>query len=184
MSVSSEGVENLINNHPCVVASNHASLFDIPILASVMPVPYSWLAKKSLFRIPIIGWGLKIGRHISVDRVNAVKGKKAIERAVDRLKSGKSIIIFPEGTRTVDGRLRAFKRGFAEIASRADVKVVPVAIVGSFEIKPKNRWYLVPVNVKVIFGKPVDIGAENTREVTKILRNIVGKMIERESSQV
>lgn len=121
---------------PIVVMSNHASNFDILALQGFFPRPLSWIAKKELFKIPIFGHSMHHGGYIALDRGDGRQALKSMDEAAKQIRNGKSVIIFPEGTRTRDGRLLPFKRGGFLLAARAGVPVVPVTINGSFLINP------------------------------------------------
>lgn len=125
-----------IPDGPIIVMSNHASNFDILVMQGYFPRPLSWIAKKELFSIPVFGWSMKRGGYIPLDRSDGRKALKSMDEAAQQIRSGTSVIVFPEGTRTRDGRLLPFKRGGFLLSVRAGVPVVPVSIVGSFAINP------------------------------------------------
>jgi 1-acyl-sn-glycerol-3-phosphate acyltransferase len=126
----------LLPDGPMIVMSNHASNFDILAMQGYFPRPLSWIAKKELFSIPVFGWSMKRGGYIPLDRSDGRKALKSMEEAAQQIRSGTSVIVFPEGTRTRDGHLLPFKRGGFLLSVRAGVPVVPVSIVGSFAINP------------------------------------------------
>lgn len=151
ITVTLSGTEQ-IPDGPIIVMSNHASNFDILALQGYFPRPLSWIAKKELFRIPVFGWSMKRGGYIPLDRGDGRKALKSMEDAAQQIKSGTSVIIFPEGTRTRDGQLLPFKRGGFLLAAKAGVPVVPVTINGSFAINPGGSLGLNlgrPVQLKV-----------------------------------
>ena len=133
--------------HPYVVVSDHQSMADIPLISN-LPWEMKWMGKQELFKLPIIGWMMSLSGDISVDRKNARSGAQAIIKAQRYLEQKCSVIIFPEGTRTLDGRVRQFTDGAFHLAIRAKVPVLPVVIEGSRDCIPKNSWK---------FGKPSDI---------------------------
>ncbi len=145
LHVSGETVSN--PRRPYVVVSNHQSLADIPLISN-LPWEMKWMGKKELFKIPIIGWMMSLSGDIAVDRKNARSGAQAIIKAQRYLEQKCSVIIFPEGTRTLDGRVRQFTDGAFHLAIRAKVPILPVVIEGSRDCIPKNSWK---------FGKPADI---------------------------
>ena len=145
LHVSGEGVEDL--RHPYVVVSNHQSLADIPLISN-LPWEMKWIGKDVLFRIPVVGWMMQLAGDIRVDRASARSGARALLNAQKVLAQKCSVMIFPEGTRTLDGRLRTFADGAFHLAVRAGVPILPVVIDGSFDCIPKNSWK---------FGKPSDI---------------------------
>lgn len=143
--VLGEKVEN--PRHPYVVVSNHQSLADIPVV-SHLPWEMKWMGKEELFKLPIIGWMMHLSADIKVDRKTARSGAAALIAAQKVLAQKCSVMIFPEGTRTLDGRVRAFADGAFHLAIRAKVPIIPVALEGTFDCIPKNSWK---------FGKPSDI---------------------------
>ena len=134
----------LLPDGPVIVMSNHASNFDILILQGRFPRQLSWIAKKELFSIPVFGWSMRRGGYIPLDRGDGRQALKSMEDAAQQIRSGTSVIIFPEGTRTRDGRMLPFKRGGFLLAMKAGVPVVPVSIAGSFSINPGGSLELHP----------------------------------------
>lgn len=145
LHVSGETIDDPRN--PYVVVSNHQSMADIPIVSN-LPWEMKWLGKEVLFRIPVIGWMMRLSGDIQVDRGSARSGAKALLYAQKILEQKCSVMIFPEGTRTLDGRLRAFADGAFHLAIRAGVPILPVVLDGTMDCIPKNSWK---------FGKPSDI---------------------------
>jgi 1-acyl-sn-glycerol-3-phosphate acyltransferase len=140
--------ENVVNSRkPYVVVCNHQSLADIPFISN-LPWEMKWMAKAELFRIPIVGWMMRWSGDIAVDRGNAKSGARALKKAKAALAQECSVMVFPEGTRTHDGRVRAFSDGAFHLAIRAKVPILPLAIEGSRECIPKHSWR---------FGKPSDV---------------------------
>ncbi len=133
--------------HPYVVVSNHQSLADIPVV-SHLPWEMKWIGKEVLFKIPIIGWMMHLSADIKVNRGSARSGAVALIAAQKVLAQKCSIMIFPEGTRSMDGRVRQFADGAFHLAIRARVPILPVALDGTFDCIPKTSWK---------FGKPSDI---------------------------
>ena len=111
--------------------SNHQSALDISVLLSHLPVPFKFVAKRELFRIPVFGRAIKKAGYINIDRDNPREALKAIEEAVARIRGGTSVLIFPEGTRSRDGNLLPFMKGAFSLATRAGVPVVPLAVIGT-----------------------------------------------------
>jgi 1-acyl-sn-glycerol-3-phosphate acyltransferase len=132
---------------PYVVVCNHQSMADIPLISN-LPWEMKWLAKIELFNLPILGWMLRLAGDISVDRKNPRSGAQALIKAQRILEQKCSVMIFPEGTRTLDGRVRQFSDGAFHLAIKAKVSVLPLVIEGSHDCIPKNSWK---------FGKPSEI---------------------------
>jgi len=155
MKVSVEGYENLDSAKPYVFVSNHASMFDIPTVTVALKGNVNIVFKKELIYVPIWGWALRFGHFIMIDRSNPRKALASIERAAKSIRKGNSVILFPEGTRTLDGKLQPFKRGAFSLAAKAGVPVVPLTINGTFTIMPKGSFNVIPANISVIIGKPI-----------------------------
>lgn len=163
--------ERLSEPRARVVVANHASLFDILVLASQLTVPYSWVMKKELSRIFFFGAAVRAAGHVTIDRGNSERAIRSLDRAMARLTSEPlTVVIFPEGSRTETGELQPFKRGAFVLAIRAGVEVVPAAIEGSFGVKPKGLLRVRPGTVKVRFGKPIPTQGSTTRDRAALAR--------------
>lgn len=139
IKVDVSGRENACPPGPCVYMCNHASFLDGPMMAVVIPRHTRIIMKKSIFRLPVAGPAMRFTGFVPVDRKRARGGVRSIEEAVDGIRTkGYSFLIFPEGTRSRDGRLQAFKRGGFFLALAAGVPIVPVTITGSFGLMPKG----------------------------------------------
>lgn len=138
-----------------VVLCNHQSLFDIPVLLATLPVAARFMAKRELFKIPLFGWGLRVGGFIPVERGSKSAGE-SFRAGVERLQNGQSVLLFPEETRSLDGNLLPFKRGGFLLAQKAGVPVVPVGIHGSIDVRERNSFRIHPGEVWVRYGAPID----------------------------
>ena len=123
---------------PYVFMPNHASMVDIWAVFVAIPASFRFIAKKQLAGIPLFGWAMAAGRFIFIDRQNAASARRSMAEAARRIGSGQSVVIFPEGTRTRDGRLGPFKKGGFHLAIDSGAAIVPVAIKGSREIMPRG----------------------------------------------
>ena len=143
IEVVASGLENAPQNDPFVYCSNHQSIVDILVLGSVLPGDYKWAAKRSLMKIPFLGWHLRLAGHVPVDRnAGASSAARVVERFQEVLARGKPLLVFPEGTRTPDGTVRPFKVGGFCAAVRAGVPVVPVAVEGTHAMMKKGAFDL------------------------------------------
>lgn len=147
------GSENVPREGPVILAANHCSFLDPPLIGSALPRPINYLARESLFRFPLIGALLRAWNGVPVDRDGG--GAKGLKTILDRLFQGAGIILFPEGTRTLDGQLQEPKAGIGLIVIKSTTPVVPVRVVGTFEAYGKNHWIPRPRPIAVIYGKPM-----------------------------
>ena len=150
------GSEKLDWRRTYIFMCNHVSNLDPPIVIPVMPRRTSVLVKKELFKVPILGWGMRLARLVPVDRQNRETAIASLRYAADVLRSGLNMTIWPEGTRSPDGRLQPFKKGPFHLAMDSGVPVVPITLVGTHEIWPKGRFAVRPGTATVIFHEPID----------------------------
>ncbi|HTY18791.1 MAG TPA: lysophospholipid acyltransferase family protein [Myxococcota bacterium] len=155
--VDVDGLENVPTRAPVILMSNHQSLVDIAAIVSTLPRSQVWrfVAKKELVRVPFFGWSLYTSGHIIIDRGHREKAVRSLERAAERIRSGVSVIVFPEGTRSPTGSLRPFKSGPFHLAVAAQVPIVPITVSGSQRITPKGSLTVHPGAVKITYGKPI-----------------------------
>ena len=150
------GLDKLDPDQNYLFVANHSSLADIYVLYTAISHTLLFVAKRSLFRIPFFGWGLRALGDIPLDRSNPKKARKTIEHAAVVLTSGDaSLFAFPEGTRSRSGRLAEFKLGVFSLAVRAGVPVVPLGIQGTHEFLPKGSVLINPGPVSVLIGDPI-----------------------------
>jgi 1-acyl-sn-glycerol-3-phosphate acyltransferase len=166
-------VETISNpRKPYVVVCNHQSLADIPLISN-LPWEMKWMAKEELFKLPVMGWMMRWSGDISVDRRNPRSGALALIKAQRVLEQKCSVMIFPEGTRTLDGRVRQFTDGAFHLAIRAKVSILPLVIEGSRDCIPKNSWkFGKPSQIFLKVLPPIDTSSLTTQDVTT-LRNTV-----------
>ncbi|UCF06380.1 MAG: 1-acyl-sn-glycerol-3-phosphate acyltransferase [bacterium] len=146
-----EGTGNIPRNDAVVFASNHQSIFDIPLFHALLPAPFRWMSREDLFSWPFIGRALRSMKGIPVYRDSHARNRLAWEQGIDTLKNGHSIVIFPEGTwGDREGRMRPFKKGILRISREAGVPVVPVTIVGSNEVNPPFTRKIHPGAIRMI----------------------------------
>ena len=160
-----------------VFMSNHQSLYDIPALIASLPVPAAFFAKRSLFQIPIFGWALKAGGFISVDRSDRSRAKESFAQALRSLVRGRSTVIFPEGTRSLDGQMLPFERGGFLLAIKAEAPVVPAGIQGTLSVRRRGGWKVTPGTIRVAYGSPIEtrgFGVRSRRDLAEAVeREIV-----------
>lgn len=170
VSLDLHGTEQLPPG-PVIFMSNHQGAFDIPALFTAIPSRFAWLAKKELFGIPLFGHAMGVAGYIPVDREHGRRALQGIRQAAEAIRSGRSVAIFPEGTRSTDGRLLEFKRGGFILAAMAGVPVVPTVISGSNRITPPKTISLEGGTVSIRFlpaietaGKAPDRLREEVRQ--------------------
>jgi len=164
--VTLRGTEHLPDG-PVIFMSNHQSNFDILALEASMPRRIYWIAKKELFDIPIFGPSMRRGGYIPLDRSDGRKALKSMENAASIIRTGKSVVMFPEGTRSKDGNLLPFKRGGFLLALRAGVPVMPVTINGSGRINPAGRIRLYRGDITITLHPPLTIPQNLPKDETE-----------------
>jgi 1-acyl-sn-glycerol-3-phosphate acyltransferase len=150
-----EGREN-VPAGACIFAANHVSNLDPPAVSSIVGRQVTVMAKEEVIRIPIVGRALLMAKMISVSRRDKASAAASVEKALEYLHEGRSFLVFPEGTRSLDGRLRDFRKGIFVLAIRAGIPVVPVSVAGSQLCQRKGERTIHPGEIIVRFGPPVD----------------------------
>jgi len=173
------GLENVDFTRNYVYVSNHASMFDIPVIVSSVPDQIRIIYKKELEVIPFFGWGLKLGSYIGIDRGRGTKALRSLESAVEKIRRGASVLMYAEGTRTLDGKLQQFKRGAFNLALRAGTPVVPLTVNGSFTILPKHSMTVRPGSVELVLESPVPVPPGEGKEAEMQLMQEVHAAIAR-----
>lgn len=176
--VSIRGVEKILPFRHYVYVSNHASAFDIPAIIAAVPDQIRIVYKKELEKIPIFGWGLRWGSYIGIERSGSRDVLKSLDRAAAMIRDGASVLLYAEGTRTMDGLLQPFKRGAFALAVRAGVPVVPLTINGSYSILRKHSIVVRPGDVEVVLAEPIEIRQREGKEAEKELMEKVHAAIE------
>ncbi|WP_257305348.1 lysophospholipid acyltransferase family protein [Geothrix campi] len=165
---------------PAVFIGNHTSLFDPPLMISTLPCRPVFVAKRELARVPFLGWVIWLAEFIFIDRRDRNAALASLEEAAVRIRAGQSIMAFPEGTRSQDGRPQTFKKGAFALAFEAGVPVVPLAIHGGPEILPKGDWRVQGGAYRITMGTPLEssafVDAEALREAAEAaVRNLLGQ---------
>jgi 1-acyl-sn-glycerol-3-phosphate acyltransferase len=168
------GVENIPASGGVIVAANHASYLDIPLLGYSLIRPANFIGKKELFTIPVAGTLLRLLGGIPIDRGKI--DRPAIREITKKLNSGNVVVIYPEGTRSLNGKLQAGKPGVGFIVRMSGKKVVPAAIIGTDKAMPSGNWFFRPYPVTIRFGKPLDFSEwkEDVKITKVIMDNIAG----------
>jgi 1-acyl-sn-glycerol-3-phosphate acyltransferase len=177
--VELHGAEHCAHGSSVIYAANHASMLDIPVVIGSVPDDIRLVYKKELEKIPVFGWGLKYGSYIGIDRGRGSEARKSLEEAVDKIRRGASVLLFVEGTRTLDGKLQSFKRGAFNLAARSGVPVIPLTINGTYAIVPKHSLRIRPGTVHLWFDPPIMVEETgNDRETENRLTERVRSAIE------
>ncbi|MBI5117339.1 1-acyl-sn-glycerol-3-phosphate acyltransferase [Candidatus Poribacteria bacterium] len=170
------GLENVPREGTFIIMSTHNSHFDIPVLVKEIPRQFRIVAKKVLFKIPVFGWIMSAAGYVSVDRGDQKQAFASLDRAAERVRSGMPLLIFPEGTRSVDGSLGAFKKGGFVLATKARVPIVPVVIEGTYHVLPKTTWRICPGAVKATFAEPIDTSAYSYETKEQLMERVRAAM--------
>ena len=174
-----DGMDRIDWSEPKVLVANHISDFDVLALAGYLPVPYAFVAKKELERIPFFGAAWKAAGHISIDRSDREKAVQSLHRAGEKMRREKSVvIIFPEGTRSRTGELQPFKKGAFVLAQEAGVAIVPVAVSGSDRIKRPGDPRIHPGPIYLKFLEPVRPSTFSGRSVDDLMGSVRCAMAE------
>lgn len=167
------GLENMRADQAYVIVCNHQSMADIPLVAH-LKVDAKWIAKAELFRLPCLGWMLRMSGDIPVERADRRKAAQALLQAARYLRQRCSLIFFPEGTRSPDGRVLPFNEGPFHLAIREQVPVLPVMIEGSGSALPRKSWIFgetQDIHLRVLAAVPVDgWGIKRSKELREIVR--------------
>jgi len=178
--VRTVGLEKLESGVSYVIVSNHVSYMDTPVLLAHLPVNFRFMAKQELFRVPFIGPHLTKAGHISVPLDDWRAALKVLGSVgVVLVEKGQSVLMFPEGGRSLDGELQEFKDGAAYLAIKGKVKLLPVCIIGLHEVLPMHSGHMRPGKVTLRIGDPIEVDGLKTSdraELTERLKNIIREM--------
>lgn len=169
-----EGLENATRHQPCIYVANHQSNVDIWALLAVLPKQTRFVAKQSLFRVPVLGWALRVSDFIPIDRDNRSTAIRSLKLAAQKIRGGRPVVLFAEGTRTAGDTLAPFKKGPFHLALEAGVPIVPVAIRGSGAVMPPHGLAVRSGPVRVRFCEPIDVEAYRPRDVRGLLNTVHG----------
>jgi 1-acyl-sn-glycerol-3-phosphate acyltransferase len=168
--------ENIQPGTSYIIISNHQSLYDIIALVTTLGIQYRWFIKKEVLKIPIFGYALYASRNIFIDRANTASAIESINKGIDRLPNGVSVMVFAEGTRSSDGKISEFKKGGFVTAIRRKIPILPVTINGSRRVLPKGSLAMRPGKIQIVIGDPIDTSGyttDTTQELIDKTRNVV-----------
>jgi 1-acyl-sn-glycerol-3-phosphate acyltransferase len=165
------GAENIDPSKGKIYISNHASYLDIFVQLAKLPDNVRMIYKKEINRVPVLGWAMWSVGFVALDRVNIRSAMKSLDKAAKRIKSGLSVVIYPEGTRTLTGEVGEFKRGMFFLADKSEADIIPVSLSGTFELMPMGSMKVKPGTVNMVIGKPVKYRKD--KELLNEIRNTV-----------
>ncbi len=178
IKVDVEGIENITPNKTYLYMANHVSLFDVPLIGGFIPGCVRGVEADRQHAWPIYGWAMRRMGNIPINRKNIFSSLNSIGKTAGVISEGKSMIILPEGHRTMDGELRQFKGFPFLLAQKVEVEIIPIGLSGLYTLKNKNSWTINPNKIKIKFGKP--ISTETIKELpTKDLRDKVREEIKK-----
>ncbi len=169
MRVTVIGREHLDPRRSYVIAANHQSSYDIFVLYGWLGVDFKWVMKQELRKFPALGISCEKLGHIFVDRSDTEAAIRSIEAAKERVRDGTSVVFFPEGTRSKDGRLQPFKKGAFRMAIDLDLPILPVTLAGTHEIMPARTLRVFPGKAQLIFHPPIEIAGDDRAEVRRLM---------------
>jgi len=183
-----KGFEN-IPRVPCVIMYNHQSIFDVFTYMSIMPVDWRAMMKKEAGRIPFVGWVAVLSGHYTVSRDGSSSDTKEVKKIVSKIKKGPTVVIAPEGTRSLDGKLLPFQKGGFLIAMLAKVPVVTMVIQGGLERRSKTSRMVNPGTMHVTIFPPIDVnemprGREGREELMRLVRSQMEEVLSKKEGYV
>ncbi len=170
------GGENVLKDKPQIFMANHQSDYDVFIVLGYIPSQFRWIAKKELFKIPVFGKAMRNAGYIEIDRQHHEKALRSIDLAAEKIREGKSVMSFPEGTRSRDMTLKPFKQGAFHLAIQSGVPIIPVSLVGTGHIMQKRSLQINPGKVLMVIDKPIetkDYTIETRHELIERVRNTI-----------
>jgi 1-acyl-sn-glycerol-3-phosphate acyltransferase len=185
VKIVTRGCEEVDERVPRIYMTNHQSYFDILGLLAYLPVDFKFLMKQELMRIPLFGFAMKRAGYIGIERNDPRKAVKSMQNAAERIRKGASVLIFPEGTRSKDGRLQEFKRGGFKLALKSQCDIVPVVIEGSCRIMPKGSFTIQKGQFGLTIGEVIrvaDYGAKDIEKLMSRVREVMERELERSFS--
>jgi 1-acyl-sn-glycerol-3-phosphate acyltransferase len=172
------GLQNINHQKSYILVSNHQSNFDIFALLGYLPIQFRWIAKAELFRAPFMGWAMHRIGYIPIERDSPKKAYRSMLKAAEAVNRGVSVMIFPEGTRSPDGRLQSFKKGLFLIALKSQAPILPITIQGTAKIMKKGDWRTYPGEVQITIDPPIEtagIPAAKEEELSQQVRRTLEK---------
>ena len=174
LPVSVDGQEHIVPGQSYVFVANHQSMFDVWLVYGWLPVIFKWLMKAELRKVPFVGTGCKAAGHIFIDRRNTKAAMESLKEVEKQLVNGVCTVIFPEGTRSLNGEVGRFKRGAFQIAWDLGLPIIPLSLDGCYEVLPKGKPFVYRAPVHMHIGEPIDLKQfSNPNEAIEAVRNAV-----------
>ncbi len=168
IDLRTENLDRVDRSKRYILVSNHYSYFDIPCIFSAIPQPIRFMAKASLFKIPVFGWAIGRAGFIPIDRKNRRTAVKSFDLAAQRIRRGNTIVIFPEEGRTREIRMRPFQRGAFLLAIKSETTLLPIAVDGTYNVFRVGSRSITPGVVTVKIGQPLDCTGTTLRDKDRL----------------
>ena len=174
-----EGLENLAPQETAIYCANHQSAMDIPILFVNLPVQFRFVAKRSLFKLPFLGWHLKRSGHIPVDRGRPRGTRRSLDEAAEKIRAGSSVVLFPEGHRSRDGKMGPFRSGSFYLAIQSGVPVVPITLNGTRAVLKPDTYHVRAGQTEMIIHPPIPTSTLTRVDVEALSEKVRAQIISR-----
>jgi len=173
IDIAVEGRDRLDRKIPYVFMSNHLSFLDAPLLVTVLDRPVRFVVKRFVFRIPVLGLGMRFAGYVPLDKEGVGEGRKRIARAAELIKrEGYSFLVYPEGTRSWEGKLLPFRRGGFFLALDAGAPIVPMSIQGTYELMPRGSRRIGKGRVRIVFHEPVAVSGTTLETMPELMERV------------
>ncbi|HSA96190.1 MAG TPA: lysophospholipid acyltransferase family protein [Acidobacteriota bacterium] len=173
IDVEAEGLERVDPAERYIFMSNHLSFLDAPLLTTVLPRPVRFIVKRFVFRIPVLGLGMKFSGYVPLDKEGFGEGRKRIARAAELIRTkGYSFLIYPEGTRSREGTLLPFRRGGFFLALETGVPIAPISIQGTYELMPRGSKRIRKGRVRIVFHEPIPVDGTGSETLPALMERV------------
>jgi len=173
IKVEVRGLDRLDPTTPCIFMSNHLSFLDGPLLMTILDRPARVIVKRFVFRIPILGLGMRFSGYVPLDKEGHGAGKATIARAAHLIRKKRySFLIYPEGTRSWDGNIQPFRRGGFFLALACEAPIVPVTIRGTLELMPRGQWLIRKGPVQIAFHEPIPVTGYTQETLAELMEKV------------
>lgn len=166
------GLDTLDMTSPHIFMVNHQSYFDIFALLAGIPGDFKFILKQELMKVPLLGPGMKMAGYIGIDRRDPRKAITSVNKAVEKIRNGTSVLIFPEGTRNADGLVQPFKKGGFHLAFKSGIDIIPISIINSYQISPKNEKKINSGTIIMKIGMAISPNKFHKKEIDKLIKNV------------